>query len=621
MNRHPAPDRLRRPGELVRRAGAHLPSRLAVLGNLARNGPLTASVATKFMGRGRAAAASAALRAMPTGLRRRLLPLLDARVLRTLLPQATGLHALGVAADGRTADAVAELEAAAEGSGRRRRGALVDALVVLHRADVARRVAGGGPIPPVVEGRLLAEEGHYRQALDVLGSRRAAAALVDQLTGDLAALDAPARVTPAAPESVPSRARRAGRTASRGPRSVTHLVTTALPEAQTGYTIRTQGIAQAQASSGLDVEVISRLGFPVDTGHPYAPAHRRVGDVDYHRLLPFRRLPARADARLDEAIDLVGARVAARHPAILHAHSKHDNAQVALAVGRARAIPVVYEVRGFLEETWRTRGGDPASDHYLENQQAETTCMRAADAVVTLSHTMRARILARGVDAERVHVIPNAVPDAYLEPVPSRAEARATLGIDPLAPVLGVAGTLNAYEGLDTVIEAMALVADPRLVFLVVGAGPDRDRLEALAARTGVDVRFTGRVPHGQVRRHIAAMDLFCVARGRTPVTEVVPPLKPLEALATGVPVLASDLPPLAELMAEAEEGEPFGWLAPAGDPARWAEELRRLAYDPAHLARAGNAGRQWATRERTWSRLVQSYEAVYREAQQSRRT
>lgn len=579
------------------------------IGDVARNLPIITSVVARHLAQGPMAAASGVLRGLPRGVRGALIPAVS-----RLAPT---LAALGDAASGRTAEATEALARVARAGRPAQAVRAVEALAVLHRTAEARaaledlrlRTADGARLA-LVDARLLAEEGHPSRALEVLDGApagRARTRLVRVVTGELSVLDARARL-----EAGPA----ARRAVAGDPARVLHLVTTALPEAQTGYTIRTQGIARGLLSAGLTVDVVSRLGFPVDTGALAAPPQVRVDGVSYHRLLPARPLTWSAGGRLDETVRLVTRLAGELRPDVLHAHSKHDNAQVALAVGHATGLPVVYEVRGFLEETWRTRGGDPTSERYLRSRDAETACMVAADAVVTLADSMRAAIIARGVPAGRVHVVPNAVGDDHLVEPPSREEAREALGLPLDAVVLGFSGTVNAYEGLDVLIDAVAFLDDPRLLLLVVGSGPALGEMRSRAAALGDRVRFTGRVPHAAVRQHLAALDLSCVPRSATPVTRLVPPLKPVEALATGIPVLASDLPPLAELAAHGS----FVQLAPAGDVAAWAREITWLTTDLDALRSAGAAGREWACRNRTWGRLAEEYRVIYREAARGRR-
>ncbi|MGJ3510059.1 glycosyltransferase family 4 protein [Enemella sp. A6] len=503
--------------------------------------------------------------------------------------------ALAEAAGGRHTRAAELLREAATASNP---GRAVDAAVVLHRQDLAREIAEGtDELSDPTRARMLAEEGEYSAALRALSNHRSALAQV--VEGDLRVLN-PATRTDRPIEKL---------TVALPVQRTCHFVTTALPEAQTGYTLRTKGITDAQRRAGLQVDVISRIGFPVDQGHLTAARTIDLDGVTYHRLLPHRPLSISADERLNMAVDESVTLLRRLQPQIVHAHSKHDNAQVAIATGRRLGVPVVYEVRGFLEETWRSHGGSVGSERYRLTRQAETQCMREADVVVTLSATMRDEIVSRGIPPHKVHLVPNAVGSAFLDDPPDRSRARAQLKLPDDARIVGLAGTLNRYEGLDTVINALAVLADPDVLLLVVGDGPDRHRLELLARKQGVRAHFTGRVPHHCVRAHIAAMDLFCVPRHHTPVTRVVPPMKPLEALATGVPLIMSDLPPLKELLTEVPD---MGWIVEVDAAPKWAAELHRRLYDPLRLVDAGRAGREWILTARTWAHMARRYDDIY---------
>ena len=394
--------------------------------------------------------------------------------------------------------------------------------------------------------------------------------------------------------------------------TVLHLVTNSLPEAVAGYTVRTQGIAKAQSALGLSVHVATRIGFPVTKGHLDATPSVTVDGIEHHRALP-ARLPLSTDAALRKDIEVTARLVESLRPAVLHAHRNHVNAQVALALRARFGIPVVYEVRGFLEETWRSRSTDlhaGSADAYRLARAAETACMRAADAVVTLSEVMREEIVGRGVDPARVTVVPNCV-DLDL------TEAGATEAAPGSPVTVGTVGTLNGYEGIEVLVEAVAFLRrqgrDVRL--RVVGDGPERATLEKVAADLGItDVAtFTGRVPHDQVAAQHGAIDIFCVPRHDLPVTRLVPPLKPLEAMALGRPVVASDLPPLREIVApDGSHGQPRGLVVPAGDAQAFAGTLAHLIDSPDVRRQLGANAHDWAARTRTWEAAAETYQQLY---------
>ena len=206
----------------------------------------------------------------------------------------------------------------------------------------------------------------------------------------------------------------------------------ALPSTSAGYTIRTQEIALAQRAAGLDPHVSTRIGFPVTAGAIDGRATVTVDGVPYHRLLPWV-MPGRMD-RLYQAHLTRAARLTGQlRPAVLHAASNYANAVIALALRDAFRLPVVYEVRGFWEDTWLSRHTGSAdlrlSDRYRRTRALETYCMTEADLVVTLGEAMREEIIERGVPAERVVIVPNGVSEQFLEPLPDDGGGlRASLG-------------------------------------------------------------------------------------------------------------------------------------------------------------------------------------------------
>ncbi|GAA4690787.1 glycosyltransferase family 4 protein [Nocardioides conyzicola] len=391
-----------------------------------------------------------------------------------------------------------------------------------------------------------------------------------------------------------------------GTTRVLHLVSSALPEIVAGYTLRTQGIASAQQRAGHDVHVVTQVGFPVTRGHLAAEAEVVVDGVPHHRMLPVR-LPFRADVALRADIEGAARLVQRLRPTVLHAHSNHVNGQVGLALRSRFGIPLVYEVRGLLEETWLSRGDgrhSAASDFYRLNRAAETAVMRAADVVVVLNEALRDEVVARRVPAERVHVVPNCVDRSWLEhPVAEPSPGRQTLTV-------GLVGTLNAYEGLDVLVDAVAArrAAGSDVRLLVVGDGAARADLVRLAADRGLGdaATFTGRVPYAEVRAAYARLDVFCLPRLDLPVTRLVPPLKPVEAMALGIPVVASDLAPLRELV-----GEDRGILFPAGDAGALAAALAGLA-DPDLRRTLGAAAQHWVAETRTWEAAATRYQQIY---------
>ena len=451
---------------------------------------------------------------------------------------------------------------------------------------------------------------------------------------------------PAAPAAAPRRQRRPGRNpegalvegpvgGGGGPVPVLHFVTNALPLTNAGYTVRTHRIALALKELGYAPEVVTRLGYPLSQGLGDARARVEVDGVPYHRLLPW--LPARDPLRdIAKSADLAERLVARVRPRALHAVSNHLNAAVAMELGRRHGLPVVYEVRGFLEDSWLSR--DPAhratDDFYRLTRDLETRRMREADAVVTLGEAMRAEIAGRGVDPGRIITVPNGVDEAFLEPLPDASALRAGLGLDEDVPVVGLTSSFYGYEGIDTLIDAAALLRDRGVpvTLLLVGDGPELGALMRRAAGHGLPVDdrrpgasgghrtsgghggrgprvvFTGRVPMGSVRRYHALLDVFAVPRRADRVCRLVTPLKPIEAMAGGIPVIASDVNALREIV----EPGVTGTLTLPEDAEAWANSLAELIYCPDRCRKLGQAAREWVRAERTWRAVAARYGEIY---------
>jgi glycosyltransferase involved in cell wall biosynthesis len=497
------------------------------------------------------------------------------------------------------------------------------------RSALARLSEHNGARPRLA-ARLAYREGRLADAVGELdgASGWRAARLRDSLLAELSYLrgddpPAPPGLAGASPpHSLPPgdapkpRAPRAaaGVKAPRPATKILHIVTDALPTTSAGYTIRTQEIALAQRAVGLDPHVSTRIGFPVTAGAIDGRATVTVDGVPYHRLLPWI-MPGRMD-RLYEAHLRHAARLTQRlAPAVLHAASNYANAVIALALRDATGLPVVYEVRGFWEDTWLSRHATSAdlklSDRYLRTRALETRCMTEANLVVTLGEAMREEIIERGVRPEDVIIVPNGVSEEFLRPLPDDGgRLRASLGIGPEEHVVGLVSSLVAHEGLGTLLEAVKILGDrgaPARA-LIVGDGPERTALQRQAAELGLNAVFTGRVPSARVRDYHAVLDAFVVPRTPDRVCQLVTPLKPVEAMASGLPVVVSGVRALGEIIRDGETGLVF----PPLDAGALADQLQQLLASPGLRAKIGTAAHEWVARDRTWAHNAARYRQAY---------
>ncbi len=300
-------------------------------------------------------------------------------------------------------------------------------------------------------------------------------------------------------------------------------------------------------------------------------------------------------------------------PDILHAHSPVLNAIPALRVGKRLRIPVVYEVRASWEDAAVDHGtAQVGSVRYRLSRGLETWALKRADAITTICEGLRGDIVARGIAPEKVTVIPNAVDvDQFAARGVADATLKRALRLDG-AVVLGFIGSFYAYEGLAVLLRAMPqmLSANASIRLLLVGGGRQEAELKALVAELGLEnqVVLTGRVPHDQVQRYYDLIDVLIYPRLSMRLTELVTPLKPLEAMAYERLLVASDVGGHRELIRHGETG----MLFKAGDPASLAGAVLDLLAHPERWPALKSRARSFVERERTWCTSVARYAGVY---------
>jgi len=249
---------------------------------------------------------------------------------------------------------------------------------------------------------------------------------------------------------------------------------------------------------------------------------------------------------------------------------------------------------------------------YRLTKRLETHALRQVDHVFTICEGLRKDIAARGIPAAKVTVIPNAVDIENFEPggTPDAA-LKARLGLDG-ATVLGFIGSFYAYEGLDLLLAALPelLQHRPDLRVLLVGGGPQEAALKAQALQLNVadKVVFTGRVPHAEVQRYYDLVDVLTYPRHSMRLTELVTPLKPLEAMAQGRLLVASDVGGHQELIRHGETG----MLFQAGSADALARAVLDLLAQRERWPVLRAAGRRFVETERTWRASAARYQPVF---------
>lgn len=300
-------------------------------------------------------------------------------------------------------------------------------------------------------------------------------------------------------------------------------------------------------------------------------------------------------------------------PDLIHAHSPVLNVLPALRVGQRLSIPVVYEIRAFWEDAAVDHGTSTEGGmRYRLTRGLETYAVRKADHVFTICEGLRTDLVERGVSSDKITVIPNAVTvESFSQNSSDSFAIRDDLGLSE-SKVIGFIGSFYAYEGLDLLIDALPgmLRQIPNLKVLLVGGGPQESVLREKIVSKGLSERviFTGRIPHEKVGQYYDLIDVLIYARLPMRLTNLVTPLKPLEAMAQKKLFVASDVGGHRELVRDGETGILFK----AGDAAELAEKVVELLKSPDLWTALRNQGRQFVVNERTWEKSVSRYRVPY---------
>lgn len=408
--------------------------------------------------------------------------------------------------------------------------------------------------------------------------------------------------------------------------SILHVVDHALPRLS-GYAVRSHEVCRALRSRGIPVAILPGERQPetplgdVD-GVTYLDSLR---GADSGVLRSFAHAAAQRGLRGSSRLgDLLDARAAALRlpapfdrPGVVHVHSPPRLFDAARPLATRLGAPLVYEVRGI----WALSAAaeeDRAIDP-LRAAAADAFAARAAEIVFAICRGLADLLIAGGVDARRVHLAPNGVDAQRFRPRPRDAAFAREIGLDedparaPAAsPVFGYATNVRRFEGVEDVLAAWpsVLAHYPGATFLLAGHGPLVDPLRDRARAIGIENRFRvlGPVPVDRMPSFYSLLDGFVVPRRRSAVAEIVTPLKPLEAMASGVPVLATDLPALRELTA----GGSAGLLFEPDRPEALADACLALAGDAAAAQALARTAREHVERARGWDAAAGAYLVGY---------
>lgn len=387
---------------------------------------------------------------------------------------------------------------------------------------------------------------------------------------------------------------------------VLHVLHHSLSILADGYAVRSQSILGTLRQHGIEACAVT------------APADRD-GIPEHEEGIPHWRTPAlktqgevrRSFNRYQQLVKMLRIVVDREHPDLIHAHSPVYNGYAALRVAREKHIPCMYEMRAVWEDAAVDRRKFAAkSIFYRVARLAETRLFNSVDGIFTICAGLQSEVLKKGVPAEKITVVPNAIPRAAVRALGPNYQLKHQLGW-PDGPVFGFIGSLFHYEGVDRILDVIPAVLSkaPNVRFLILGGGEcEQEIRQRTATWKKNEVVFRPRVSHSEVASYYSVTDCLVYPRRSVRLTELVTPLKPLEAMAMKRAVIASNIGGHRELI----QDHRTGLLFDNRDPHALQNSILRLAQDESLLRSLAASGQEFVSNERTWDCVGARYLPVY---------
>lgn len=401
-------------------------------------------------------------------------------------------------------------------------------------------------------------------------------------------------------------------------KKVLNVLNTSIPYLQNGYSIRSKYVIDNQKKLGLDPIVVTRPGFPNDF---FEDSFKKKGSVikeeiegvSYYRtypdtimrFTPFSDYLEKYVAAICKVIDL-------EKPDFVQSASNFVNGIAGLHAARKKGIPFVYEIRGFWELTTITK--EPLyknSENFKLEQKLEQYLIYNADRLIVISQGLKNELIEKGIKEEKITVVPNGVDTSSIKPLDRDESLYQKYKLENKF-VIGYIGSIVRYEGLQELLKVLADIVSQGhkdIRFLVAGDGSFISNLKDLTAKLNLEeyVVFLGKIPHSDVPKYYSLFDLCVFPRLDEEVTNIVTPLKPLEAMASGKVVIGSNLEAMREMVIDEVNGFVF-------DNTR-KDLFNKIIYlyNNRELCDTMKVrARTWVIENRDWSVVAQGYSEIY---------
>ncbi len=394
---------------------------------------------------------------------------------------------------------------------------------------------------------------------------------------------------------------------------VLHVLDHSLP-IYDGYAFRSQNILKCQRALGWKPCVVTSIKHQLGLLDITMPPVEDLDGIRFYRSkldsmkagnFTHFQVITQLYATLKQAI-------AIEKPDILHVHSPALNVLPSLRLGRKFGIPVVYEIRAFWEDAAVDQGkyAESSWKYWLVHRLESWVCGKVNHLAV-LCEGIKKDLRNRGIEESQISIVSNGIHVAEFLPRPGNKDFRNTWGLDGKI-VIGFIGSFYRYEGLDVLVEAFdkLLKKNPHLMLLLVGGGEVENELKEQVHRLSLDahVIFPGRIPHSQIPGVYGLFNFLVYPRNSVRLTELVTPLKPLEAMAMEKPLVASNIGGHRELIRDGETGVLFQ----AGNVESLVQAIEGLLCNPDRVQHLVQTGKAWVTKERSWENIVKGYIPIY---------
>ena len=416
-------------------------------------------------------------------------------------------------------------------------------------------------------------------------------------------------------------------------KSIFYHAAQSMPHSTSGYSIRTHGLVGAVRKSGWDIKVHLRHGYPLDRNDFSGSSVQDEENIDgttyffnptstsSSNLIPYTEVFnfSSLEKYQENAVRAIMKKSEETKPAIIHSASNFVVGLAGAEAAKRLGIPSVYEIRGFWHLTQATkRLGYEKSDHYTLTEQFEIEAAKNSDYVFTITNALKQILVENGIEENKISVLPNAVDPERFDVIERDRELEEQLGFENKI-VIGYIGSFVEYEGIDLLLEATSqLKRELGDVFrvLLVGDGSMHEKLWRMSRFLAVDeiVTFTGRVAYEEVDRYYSLIDIVPLPRLGLRVCELVSPLKPFEAMATGKVLITSDVEALSEII---DDGV-TGLLHRKDDSSHLADKLKEAITDSELRENLGKQAREWVSETHSWDviskRLTEIYDKLLEE-------